>query len=62
MQPLKMKVFKMTRESLLEMYFDYVNNYLTVEKFAEHRGLYVDEALILIDLAKRCLASPHPDS
>tara|TARA_R110000868_G_scaffold162239_1_gene393287 strand:+ start:1727 stop:1885 length:159 start_codon:yes stop_codon:yes gene_type:complete len=52
----------MTRESLLEMYFDYVNNYLTIEKFAEHRGLYVDEALILIDLAKRCLASPHPDS
>jgi len=51
----------MTRESLLEMYFDYVNNYLTVEKFAEHRGLYFDEALILIDLAKRCLAAPHPD-
>jgi hypothetical protein len=52
----------MTRESLLEMYFDYVNNYLTIEKFAEHRGLYVSEALILIDLAKRCLASPHPES
>ena len=52
----------MTRESLLEMYFDYVNNYLTIEKFAEHRGLYVDEALILIALAKRCLAAPYPDS
>lgn len=51
----------MTRESLLEMYFDYVNNYLTIEKFAEHRGLYVNKALILIDLAKRFLKSPHPD-
>ncbi len=51
----------MTRESLLEMYFDYINNYLTIEKFAEHRGLYVNEALRLIDLAKRCLESPHPD-
>lgn len=60
--PQKMKGFEMTRESLLEMYFDYVNNYLTIEKFAEHRGLYVDEALILIDLAKRCLAAPHPES
>jgi hypothetical protein len=52
----------MTRESLLEMYFDYVNNYLTIEKFAEHRGLYVDEALILIDLAKRFLKKNHPES
>ncbi len=52
----------MTRESLLEMYFDYVNNYLTIEKFAEHRGLYVDEALRLIDLAKRCLKKNHPES
>ena len=52
----------LTRESLLEMYFDYVNNYLTMEKFAEHRGLYVYEAAVLIDLAKRCLAAPHPDS
>ena len=52
----------LTRESLLEMYFDYVNNYLTMEKFAEHRGLYVYEAAVLIDLAKRCLASPHPES
>jgi hypothetical protein len=52
----------MTRESLLEMYFDYVNNYLTIEKFAEHKGLYVYEAEVLIDLAKRCLESPHPDS
>jgi hypothetical protein len=52
----------LTRKSLLEMYFDYVNNYLTIEKFAEHRGLYVYEAAVLIDLAKRCLESPHPDS
>ena len=52
----------LTRESLLEMYFDYFNNYLTMEKFAEHRGLYVYEAAVLIDLAKRCLEKNHPES
>jgi len=52
----------MTRESLLEMYFDYVNNYLTIEKFAEHPGLYVSEALILNDLAQRWLEKNHPES
>ena len=52
----------LTRKSLLELYFDYVNNYSTMEAFAEHRCLWVYEAAVLIDLAKRCLASPHPDT
>ena len=33
-----------TRERLAEEYYDHVNNYLTLEKFAEHRGLTVAEA------------------
>lgn len=27
-----------------EMYFDYVNNFLTVEKFAEHYQITIQEA------------------
>lgn len=40
------------KESVLEAYFDYVNNYLTVARFAEHRDLTEEQALALIALGK----------
>ena len=50
------------REQLFKEYTDWVNNYLTVEVFAEHRGLTVAEGQILIDLAQSCFENNHPES
>lgn len=52
----------MTKEKLAAVYLDWVNNYLTIEKFAEHKGLYVDEAKILLSVAKQCFEKDHPES
>ena len=51
-----------TREMLAEEYYDSVNNYLTVERFAEHRGLTVAEAETLLQLARQCALEPNPES
>lgn len=44
----------LTREKLMEDWLDYRNNYLTVEKYAEHRLLTVEQAKQLIELGKSC--------
>jgi hypothetical protein len=49
------------RETLASLYTNYINNYLTVEAFAEHRGLYVDEAVRLLAIAKECHEVRHPE-
>ena len=49
------------REKLINDYLDYVNNYLTIDKFAEHRGLYVHEAQLMIKLGKSCFELKHPE-
>jgi hypothetical protein len=51
-----------TREQLKKEYLVYRNEYLSIELFAEHRGLTVDEAKLLIKLAKSCLDNSHPES
>jgi hypothetical protein len=51
-----------TREKLVTDYLDYVNNYLTIELYAEHRGLRVSEAELLLILGKQCFERPHPES
>jgi hypothetical protein len=51
-----------TREQLLDDYMDYINNYLTIEKYAEHRGLTVLESKALILLAESCLRHNHPEA
>lgn len=35
-----------------EMYLDYVNNFLTVEKFAEHYGITLESAQFIIDTGR----------
>lgn len=50
------------REILIEIYLDYWNDYLTVERYAECNALRVDEAKDLIDLARRVFNSQHPDA
>jgi hypothetical protein len=52
----------LTREKLSADYLDWVNNYLSVELFAEHRGLTVPEAQMLMALAKSCFENNHPEA
>lgn len=50
------------REILDWVYRDWVNQYLTVECFAEHNGLTTEQAQRLIALAREIHNSPHPES
>ena len=50
------------RETLIAVYLDYWNNYLTVEKYAEHNGLTEEQAYKLIDLARDVFSSDHPEA
>jgi hypothetical protein len=47
----KVKIMNI-RKTLNEIYLDYFNNYLTIEKFAEHNLITVDNAKILIGVGK----------
>ena len=51
----------MTREQLRAVYFDWYNNFLTVEHYAEYYGLTVEEATGLLTVAKSCAYNPHPE-
>jgi hypothetical protein len=50
------------RETLIETYLDYRNNYLTVEKWAEHNGLTAMQGHKLIALAREVFETQHPES
>lgn len=39
-------------EYLRSLYLDYLNNYLSVERFAEHNGLDIDQADVLLDIGR----------
>lgn len=49
------------KQQLIEMYWDFRNNYLTVAKWAEHNGLYEDDAESIINAARHIINSPHPE-
>lgn len=51
----------MYRMQLENMYFDWINNYITIALFAEHNGLTEQQAKELIDLAKSVVYSDHPE-
>lgn len=51
-----------SRKQLIYDYLDFVNNYLSVLLFAEHRGITEGQARLLLDLAKMVFNSPHPDA
>jgi len=40
-------------EKVIEMYLNYVNKFLTVEKFAEWYGLEEEDANIIIDMGRK---------
>ena len=51
-----------SRKQLIDDYLDFVNNYLSVSLFAEHRGLTEGQARLLLDIAKMVFDNPHPDA
>lgn len=53
---------KINREALFALYLEWVNDYLTIEKFAEHHGLTVSEAAALIEVSQSCFENNHPES
>lgn len=50
------------RDTLLNAYQSYCNDYLTIDKFAEHNGLTTDEANGLLALARKIASHPHPEN
>jgi hypothetical protein len=50
------------RDYLIDLRLDYINNYLTTAKFAEHNGLTEDEARKLLDLTALIAGHPHPEA
>lgn len=52
----------MTREQLTRIYLDWKNNFLSISGFAEHYGLFDDEAEELINLARKVAERNHPDA
>jgi hypothetical protein len=50
------------RDTLILAYLDYLNNYLTPEKYSEHNGLTVEQGHALLALAKTVFNTPHPEA
>lgn len=50
------------RDLMIDYTLDYINNYLTVGKFAEHNGLTEEQATNLLIIGKVLLNSNHPES
>lgn len=48
------------RDLMINWYLDYVNNWLTVEAFAEYYGLTAEQAKTVIELGKTLHETPHP--
>lgn len=51
----------MARNWLIQLHLSWRNDYLTRDLFAEHHGLTVDEANLLLKLAEQVNSHPHPE-
>jgi len=49
-----MHKIKYLRDYLADLYLDWINNFLTIEVFAEYYGLEEDDARELLVLSKKC--------
>jgi hypothetical protein len=49
------------RETLIKVWLDFTNNYLTISKFAEHNDLTEYEAEQLIKLVSLVASHNHPE-
>lgn len=54
--------WKDARTYLTELYLDWLNNYLSVAKFAEHNGITEAQAMSLLDVARSVFNTKHPDA
>jgi hypothetical protein len=52
----------MNRKQLAAIYLEWRNNFLTIAGFAEHYGLHDAEAESLINLARQCFETQHPEA
>jgi hypothetical protein len=50
------------RQALIDIYLNYINNYLTVSTFAEHNGMTKKQGMELLTMAKQVFDAPHPDA
>ena len=50
------------RETLKNLYLSWINDFLSIDAFAEHHGLTVTEAGFLLTVAKSCFEKPHPEA
>lgn len=50
------------RQILIDLYLSYLNEYLSVEVFAEHNGLTTEQGQELINVARNVTNSPHPEA
>jgi hypothetical protein len=49
------------REQFVEWYLDFVNNFLTLDGFAEYYGISRDQAEQVVKLGKQIHETPHPE-
>lgn len=51
----------MTRKYLVNIYLNYIDNYLTIAEYAEHNGLTTDKAHKLLSIAEEVFNSDYPE-
>jgi hypothetical protein len=49
------------REILIALYLEYLNDYVTIDTFAEHHGLRREEAVALVNVARDVFQKCHPE-
>lgn len=55
------RVMYSARNQLINIWHDFFQDYLTVEKYADHHHITPEQARVLIELARAVNASPHPE-
>jgi hypothetical protein len=55
------RVMYSARNQLINIWLDFHNDYLTLEKYADHHHITVEQAITLIGLARAVFESPHPE-
>jgi len=50
------------RETLAAVYLQWVNDYASVDTYAEHKGITTQEALMLLEVARSCFENQHPEA
>lgn len=57
-----LEIIMQAREYLIKLYLSWKNDYLSIQTFADHNALTIDQANDLIAIAKSIFNSEHPES